>query len=520
MDLHSCVWKSFFQSDGALRLHVACAVALIFSMWLFILLWQSCACGKWVLLISFACGIVACCGKVECIHVVLRSRRSHVGQVASCHVHMLYVSSREYLGRSVGIMAASTSAQDSVANFRRQAALVGLDNKWTDALVNHGVDTLGRLAFAVTSPGVPADDAGVTNLVNAALPAEPVSIADLTTLKRMIFEAQTALIGSIRAQADPAADPLQRKLPPAERALRITNQKARLNGIRLEGSMEVGHTVYDAIAGMAEADSLRYMAPSKAITRMQEITSTKPAKELKLDSNGSGIVVRDVQMEKDCVTNTELDVQEAMTRRALAFDLVGLIDFHVFQEWSSRLFQLMRQPAPPGFKQPTLVQLLRTDRQCFVRMQELARDGIKPRPDGTRPLDAILGNMHNDSSVMFYMLPTQQAQRERSRSPNRKKKQWENDKGNKEWKKQSWYSQQEDPKKGKYKGQQWNSGKLPIALKGCASATPDGKRICFSFNISTCDKAQPGGSCDKGAHVCATKGCFGNHPHHSCTKKG
>ena len=167
-------------------------------------------------------------------------------------------------------MAASTSAQDSVANFRRQAALVGLDNKWTDALVNHGVDTLGRLAFAVTSPGVPADDAGVTNLLNAALPAEPVSIADLTTLKRMIFEAQTALIGSIRAQADPAADPLQRKLPPAERALRITNQKARLNGIRLEGSMEVGHTVYDAIAGMAEADSLRYMAPSKAITRMRD----------------------------------------------------------------------------------------------------------------------------------------------------------------------------------------------------------------------------------------------------------
>ena len=408
-------------------------------------------------------------------------------------------------------MAASTSAQDSVANFRRQAALVGLDNKWTNALVNHGVDTLGRLAFAVTSPGVPPNDAGVTNLLNAALPAEPISIADLTTLKRMIFEAQTALIGSIRAQADPAADPLQRKLPPAERALRITNQKARLNGTRLEGSMEVGHTVYDAIAGMAEADSLRYMAPSKAITRMQEITSTKPAKELKLDSNGSGIVVGDVQMEKDCVTNPELDVQEAMTRRALAFDLVGLIDFHVFQEWSSRLFQLLRQPAPPGFKQPTLVQLLRTDRQCFVRMQELARDGIKPRPDwDTTYMDAILGE-HAATTQRCDVLYAPVSQ---------KKMQWENDKGNKEWKKQSWYSQQEDPKKGKYKSQQWNSGKLPMALKGCASATPDGKRICFSFNISTCDKAQPGGSCDKGAHVCATKGCFGNHPRHSCTKKG
>ncbi len=155
----------------------------------------------------------------------------------------------------------------------------------------------------------------MTTLLNAALPAEPVNIADLTTLKRMIFEAQTALIGSIRAQADPSSDPLLRKLPPAERALRITTQKARLNGLRLEGSMEVGHAVYDAVAGMLEADSLRYMPPTKAITRMQEITSSKPPKELKLDSSGSGIVVRDVALEKDCVTNAELDVQEAMTRK-------------------------------------------------------------------------------------------------------------------------------------------------------------------------------------------------------------
>ena len=107
-----------------------------------------------------------------------------------------------------------------------------------------------------------------------------------------------------------------------------------------------------------------------------------------------------------------------MTRRALAFDAVGLIDFNVFQGWTSRLFQLMRQPAPPGFKEPSLTQLLRTDRQAFVRLQELSRDGIKPRADGTRPLDGYLGDMRNDSSVMFYMLPTQQ--RDRSRSPAKK----------------------------------------------------------------------------------------------------
>ena len=194
-----------------------------------------------------------------CGCLLLRSNgeRDNIESNLLCQTHLIVCVSLE---QPVVTMAASTSAQDSVANFRRQAALVGLDNKWIDGLIAHGVDTLGRLAFAVTSPGVPADDAGVTNLLNAALPAEAVNIADLTTLKRMIFEAQTALIGSIRAQADPASDPLLRKLPPAERALRITNQKARLNGLRLEGSMEVGHAVYDAVAGMLEADSLRYMA--------------------------------------------------------------------------------------------------------------------------------------------------------------------------------------------------------------------------------------------------------------------
>lgn len=89
----------------------------------------------------------------------------------------------------------------------------------------------------------------------------------------------------------------------------------------------------------------------------------------------------------------QLDVQEAMTRRALAFDAVGSIDFEVFQQWTKRFFELMGQPAPPGFKEPSLTQLLRTDRQAFARMQELSQDGIKPRADGSRPLDGLLRNM-------------------------------------------------------------------------------------------------------------------------------
>ena len=99
----------------------------------------------------------------------------------------------------------------------------------------------------------------------------------------------------------------------------------------------------------------------------------------------------------------------------------------LWRSWGDRVWRLpeldqqtfpIDAPAQCGFKEPSLTQLLRTDRQAFVRMQELSREGIKPRADGTRPVDGILRNMYNDSSVMFYMLPTQQ--RERSRSPPKK----------------------------------------------------------------------------------------------------
>ena len=153
-------------------------------------------------------------------------------------------------------MAASTSAQDSTPNFRRQAGILGLDQKWVDALVNYGVSTLGRLAFAVTSPGQAATDEQVGELLGNALPREPITVAEITVMKRLIFESQTALIGSIRAQANPSADPLARRLPLAERLQRIADQRDRLRGLRLEGTLEVGHAVYDLVAGMMEADTL------------------------------------------------------------------------------------------------------------------------------------------------------------------------------------------------------------------------------------------------------------------------
>ena len=112
--------------------------------------------------------------------------------------------------------------------------------------------------------------------------------------------------------------------------------------------------MYDLVSGMLEADSLKYVAPNRCVTRLSEITSTKPPKELKLDSNSTQIVVREGQNDQTRPTTSELGIYEAMTRRSLAFDAVGLIQYEVFQRWVGYMFQLLRQAPPPGFNAPTI----------------------------------------------------------------------------------------------------------------------------------------------------------------------
>ena len=403
---------------------------------------------------------------------------------------------------------ASTTLTESEAAFRKQAANLGLHQDWITGLVDVGVSNLGRLAFACGQPGSPTADADVTTLLTNTGVLRGITVGDIAIMKRLIFEAQTSVISLVRAQADPNADPSVRKLPAAERTARIVAQKARLAGLNLEGPLEVAHSLYDVVSGMMEADSLKYLPPNKCITRLSEITSAKPPKELKLDSNASGIVVREGSSEQTCATTTELDIYEAMTRRSLAFDAVGLVQYEVFQKWVGYMFQLLRQAPPPGFSAPTITQMLRTDRQAFVRVQELTRDGIRPLPTGDRPLDAVIRNLEGDHNVIYYMLPTPAAKEKPA-----KKQPTDEKKSDKEYKWNKWTPKQS----------QWNksqgSGKLPEALKGCASATKDGKRICFGYNIDGCDKAQAGERCEKGYHLCAGKDCGGKHPYYSCNNK-
>ena len=303
-------------------------------------------------------------------------------------------------------------------------------------------------------------------------------------------------------------------MPPLERFARIADQRARLVGMDLLGSLEVAHCVYDLFVGIMESDQLRYVHPSKCITRSQEVAASKPPKEIKLDSSSSALVVKEQVLDKDCNMHSELEVLQAMTRRSLAMDCVGLMTYATAQKWVTTLFNVLQQQPPPGFIRVSLTQLLRTDRQAFIKMSETCLNGIRPTPDGVRPLDAAMANVCNDSTVMFYMLPTL-APKEVAEPKKRKHEEAARSPGSAVKPANIWSANKKGGKGSKGKGKFSNSGKLPERLKGCAATNDQDERLCFAYNLDGCDRAGPGERCDRGRRQCCRKGCFKNHPQHA-----
>ena len=177
-----------------------------------------------------------------------------------------------------------------------------------------------------------------------------------------------------------------------------------------------------------------------------------------------------------------------MTRRALAMDLVGIASFNVVQRWHSRLFEMMAQSLAPGFNRPTQTQLLRADRQAFLRLSQMVTGSLKRSPAGVLPLDDAFDRLHADITVTYFMLPTSSAVTE---SPIRDPKNTVSD----------------GPKKGKGKGKAFPRTPMPTALIGMHSRTPQGEDICFSYNLNK----RKNKNCSR-KHVCCVPGCYQAHP--------
>ena len=400
---------------------------------------------------------------------------------------------------------ALSSLLDSEATFTQQAEECGLSEPWITALKDSGVATFAKMSFAITSPGTVATDDQVTRFLNTVRPGIVATIADFAAFKRILFESQTLMIHRFKSAAK-GDEAIPKRMSAPERDARLTRLKDHLRGLDVSGPLEPAHGLYDVCAQMVERNEISYISPTKCLSRQQELTGAKPEKELQLDASKTGLVIKEQANSQEISISSDLALYQAMQRRALAMDLTNMASYEVMKKWTDRMFAVYSQPAAPGFQKVSQAQLLRADRQAFVRLSETFAGSLKAMPAAGKPLDPLIEKLETDVSVTYFMLPmAQHAVASGSQGDTNKTDKKRQD-GAAADKPQP--SKFQKGTKGKGKGKNKKREPVPEGLKGMHSRTPQGDQICFGYNLGTCKQ---GAACPR-KHVCAVPGCYKAHP--------
>jgi hypothetical protein len=226
-------------------------------------------------------------------------------------------------------------------------------------------------------------------------------MADMSTLKRLVFEGQTMLLAQLRDQVVIPDAASTRKLPAVERSTKMQNLKARLAGVIIEKALEPSYALLDAVVQQWKSKKLAYLSPEKCTSRAWEITMSKTTKQLSIDTDK--LLVKSEQSVPDQQVSTEMQVYEALRRRGIALAFTDSLFWEVHERYLQRLFQHLRNDVPEGYTKTTL-QVLRADREIFMHM--IQRDvSIRRSPDNTLAMDTAILAAVASYEIGFNLMP-------------------------------------------------------------------------------------------------------------------
>jgi hypothetical protein len=294
----------------------------------------------------------------------------------------------------------ASSLVHSTAALKDRASKAGLSTEEIDAIVDNGVSSMAQMAFAISPPGTAPSDQDVKDFYNGKV---AVNLGTITSTKLLVFQCHTLVVADIKAEVNKKDDPTSPcNLPSAERDRRVTAQKRRLSGLRVKGDEEVAHCSYDLVFALLEKDTVTYLHPERFITRRSELLQKKPQKQLALDSDS--LTVKEKPFDHVCSTRTELELVQAFRRRALAFDLIGLVSYEIMNSYHAELMGHMQEEPPPGYSSVSVTQVLRADRAVFLHLAENLTS-LKRSPDGDLPLEKELPIALMRPTISFHLLP-------------------------------------------------------------------------------------------------------------------
>ena len=403
---------------------------------------------------------------------------------------------------------------ESEAEFLARAKEIGMEESFITALQTAGIKTFGKLAYICAVSPQSGDDTPLVDAVEKLLgrKATPVELPDL---RRLWFEANTFALSDLKSRVERSSLDPPRELPLAERMSRLQSQKARLSGIVFTERVEPAHSLIDKIQSMVDSGTLAYLPPHKCPSRALEISSDKPAQQVTLDSQG-GLKISKKHAELECDVRGELRLREAFTRRALAFDQIGLMSFSVQESWHTALFDAVTRDPPPGHKFTSIAQALNADRELWQILAQESRGAIKIVGGVKPPLDAFMDRLqtHTRVQVCLANLPqvssggkgdkggkaegrTLDTREGKGRGGRGKGK---GDKGGPG--KRKWDDSQVDPRRAEI------LQLLKDMPKDCVSRMPKTRQfLCVLFQHGKCPD-QSKARCDRGLHNCWQKDCF------------
>ena len=427
---------------------------------------------------------------------------------------------------------------DSESVFAARLAALGIPQTEIAVLNANGVKCMANLAYICPiQPGTTQDDSPFFVALAKALGVQRDTIPSASEIiyRRAWYEASTVAIAEVRMKMDRSNEDAPRKMPGPERTSRCKEQQARLTGVKIEGSLKPSHAVLDLMWQIKEEDTLRYVSPEICTSRSQESFGVKKESFVKTDSTGKlHSVNREEELHADMTT--EYRIKLAMTRRALAFDNVGICSFAVLEEYHDFLYALVMRELIPTHYPITVNQILQADRQLWAVMIELTQEGIAADSTGKLPIEAKLPLARLDpifcSMLQPLPKPTTSNYYEKALKPfgeasgpyngDRGKggKSGKGGKGHgKGGKSGGW------PAKGGKTGKGGTShGKspstIPEELKGLKMQTKSGRSFCWAFNLDCgCDQATPGNWCYKGLHSCMRCSALDHGASGNCPKK-
>ena len=114
-----------------------------------------------------------------------------------------------------------SSLLESEATFRAKALSHGLVEGEIIDLIWRGVNSMSKLAFVLTTPGVTPDEGALRRLINNGDP-DSVTLGTLSASRRLVFEAQTLSIALVKSAVEGTEMAGKVEVAPAERSHRIT----------------------------------------------------------------------------------------------------------------------------------------------------------------------------------------------------------------------------------------------------------------------------------------------------------